>query len=264
MTTGVDLPKNDHRIDVDVPIKPSHGVSHHSHVSSNETMYDVQIDGKIMARDLSYADAQSYIRAQFSIEDAMAAILEVLIDPQFSFEDTLRILHRSNLLNLVSGAVLIKKNPANNSAPSPIATSASRASRGRKTARRMREFRSIETSINSVPREYLETHRGLAILDVDTLHVRYIGESSAVLEYVQQLLAQGIKKESLRPIYSDHLSIYIEDVKANGFSAFLRGHQICAGTKEEVRTYILEGVKTKRFTVKEISVRKGYVEAKNK
>jgi hypothetical protein len=139
-------------------------------------------------------------------------------------------------------------------APVPV-PSRSCAARTKIAKRRIRDKRIVETSVMNIPKEYLDTHGGVAILDADTLHVRYCGTKETAFEYINQLYAQGIKPHQIRAIDYKLVAAYINMVKKSGIQVYVHGMCIFAGTAAEAAKYIEQGIKAKRFGKKEFTVR---------
>lgn len=216
-------------------------------------LYDVQIDHRIVAHNLTKDQAYEFIRSQITIEDVLAAILDAIAEPQFSLDDTLKVLRNPRFFSIAYGATLIRRNPAENQAPIPTPE----VYTPKIGKRKIKEQRILDIRVPSIPKEYLEAHDGVTIYDTDSLHIRYSGTKETAAQYLMQLQEQGVKIGiEVRAMPYHKFPAYMEAMLRAGGMVFIHGQRVFCGSPNEIREYLAAGIKAKRFTIKEVIVKR--------
>lgn len=205
---------------------------------SHDAVYDVIIDTHTAAVGLTYDDAMTFVRESVSLLDIFSAIAEFVISPDFSFDDTMIVLHHLTS-NDVYGSMFIRRNPASNDAPAPEPPMHDYHA-DIKHKRVIRNYnpttKVTETRVDSYINPDMVPAQAWSIIDVRTGAIIFSGIKSDCVDYIVQRTAErGTSVSDYRAIsYLARETYFSQEMWALDYS----GHQVCIGTQSEVLDFV--------------------------
>lgn len=214
-----------------------------SHASHDGPMYDVQIDGTIVAHDLTIEQAETFVSESVNMLDVFSAIAEFLVSPTFSsFEDSLEVLSKLTLPK-IAGATFIMIPSAENDAPiaqPPIHDWKSALAHTKALKRFVQKVHITETRIEGyISDPKILAAKGYAVIDVRDMSDVFHGLKTDCKSYLSQRIAErGNHIYDYRIVRYSDFAEYIADLSENGFVMYYLGKAICIGTRGDIRQYV--------------------------
>ena len=207
----------------------------------DDAVYDVELDGHIVARNLSREDADRFISESCDMFDIFSAIAEfVTSTPEFDFDSMMHVLETMTR-NAYYGAVTIRHNPAANQAPVPnppendprARMAHNRVVRNYRPNVRITEVRTFGVT----PLSLLNPEDIFIVFDIRTMDTVFIGAAKDGISTVSQLTdIRGNHVCDYRVIPATRMDAY---EKSTFWKMSRFGKTLAIGTQEELTSYIL-------------------------
>lgn len=207
-----------------------------SHVPSDVPMFDIMMDGKKVATNLTDKATFDFIHEVIAQDMAQVGRGDDAIK---LIMDTLT----SNDLSDIYGITVIRYNPPTNDAPAPEVTPSDNWKRKR-TIGKEKVHRVREVSYVGTPKELQEW----SVIDVSNLQVLYSGTKETCLGYMRSRLQAGYKLHTMRVMKCNKYATYRADVLLNGYKLTHHGETVCIGTRKDVEDFVIAGLTNKYLT----------------
>lgn len=227
------LGTNGKEIFVGTPEKFSHNPSH---IPSNVPMFDICINGKVVERNLTLAQADGYIRVMVAEDMKLAGVKDI----SSAVDDVMRTLTKQDMSDIYNISLTCIM-PAENNSPAPTPGKTETGGPWRKVRKVGSEKKTVvkELTYQATPKEYWQW----SVLDVANNKVLYNGTRESCLAYMSERMRAGFKLHTMRVKRYSKIAGYVANVLLHGWRLISHGETVCIGTRAEVQEFLIAGLK---------------------